>query len=585
MNTRIVAALLSAITAMVFVSCQKAAPPQATNGGRKIRFYQCSMHPQVKSDKPGKCTICGMDLVPIFEGESGASETSVALSSNAINVIHVQTEPVKRGALTHTIRVAGTIEDDDTKHRIISAYIDARIDKLFVNYVGAEVKAGEPLAVLYSPGLLAAEREYLALVQNVSSNANHAVQEDFKHLTEGAVQRLKRFGLTDEQIRSLPKQTNELSQTKIVSPISGAVVARHVYEGQYVKEGDKLFEVADFSVMWFQFDAYERDLPWLKVGQGIEVTTPAVPGKTYDARISFIDPNLNDPTRSAKVRVEIPNPIVEQDGRKRRELYHRLYAEGSVRVEFPETIVVSRDAVLNAGGEPMIYIEVTPGNYEPRQIRLGRLGDNGWEVLSGLAEGEKVVTRGNLLIDAQAQLNRGGEPNEHQHSVAALPSGKNTGHETHMEKLSGEQTKAVGDFLSLAATFSRALAADDLKEFNQQTAKLPGTLGQLTNSFVHAHTWLLIVEPVEKSAKLTPAPDLAEARREFVPFTMAVAEFARRLRTNEKAFRGIKIFRCPMANQAVPDAPKNGLWIQEEASVRNPFFGTAMVECGTEVKP
>jgi Cu(I)/Ag(I) efflux system membrane fusion protein len=286
----------------------------AQTGERKIRFYQCAMHPQVKSDKPGKCPICGMELTPIYEGQGALSENLITLDSNSVSVINVQSEPVKRATLSRTLHVAGVIQDDLTKRKIISAYNEGRIEKLLANYTGAEVEKGQPLATFYSPNLLSAEREYLVLVQNKSTNGNSVFQQEQQRLRNAAAQRLKRLGLTDAQIESLEKSTNALVQTEIVSPMSGTVIERFAYEGQYVKEGEKLFEIGDFSTMWFLFDAYESDLPWLKVGEEIEVTAPSVPGKTFQAKINFIDPNINEPTRSANVRVELANPILEHDG-------------------------------------------------------------------------------------------------------------------------------------------------------------------------------------------------------------------------------------------------------------------------------
>lgn len=270
-----------------FLGCQKNEEPKQTSG-RKIKFYQCSMHPQVKSDKPGKCTICGMELSPIFEGETALNENVITLSSNSINVINVQTEEVKRRPLQRTLKVAGNIDDNDTRHQIISAYIDGRVEKLFINAVGAEVKKGEPLATFYSPNLLTAEREYQVLAQRMPTNSAGVLQHEHAKLVEAAAQRLKRLGLNDAQISALEKQTEQTFQTEILSPISGTVVERNVYEGQYVKEGDKLFEVGDFSTMWFMFDAYERDLPWLRIGQIVEVTTPSAPNKIFKAPITFL---------------------------------------------------------------------------------------------------------------------------------------------------------------------------------------------------------------------------------------------------------------------------------------------------------
>src|SRR5688572_6581950 len=378
--------------------------PEEAAVGSEGKVYSCSMHPQIRSNKPGKCPICGMALAPIGTGQA-PSDGSIMLSSNVINVLHVQTEPVQRGALVKTLRVAGTIDDDATRHRFVSAYVDGRVDKLFVNYTGAEVVQGQPLATFYSPMLLAAEQEYALLL---AQKTNAASADDQDRLIAVAEQRLRRLGLTTEQIKDLAAKRSTNLHTQIFAPVSGTVVQRFVYEGQYVKEGEKLFEIADFSKMWFQFDAYERDLAWLRPGEVVEITTPSVPGKVYSAPITFIDPNLNEMTRSAKVRVTLENPLIKTDGGQRRELLHKTYAEGVVRVDVRNVLLISRSAVLSPGSRPVVYVEKSPGLYDQRPVKLGRVGDEHWEVLEGLSEGEQVVTSGNMLIDAQAQLNQSG---------------------------------------------------------------------------------------------------------------------------------------------------------------------------------
>jgi Cu(I)/Ag(I) efflux system membrane fusion protein len=424
--------LLTAVLAAMggwFAARYGSAPKLAeASNSRKILYYQSAMHPWIKSATPGNCTICGMKLTPVYEGEKGVeiSADTVSLPTNSITVLNVQTEEVQRRPLVHTLRVAGRIEEDDTRHRIVSAYIDGRIDKLSINFVGAEVVEGQPLATFYSPQLLTAEREYLSLRRNASALATHPVDSavldaEQTNLLRSAAQRLKRLGLTDAQVEQLAKKEETDTHTEIRAPISGTVVSRFVYEGQYVKEGDKLFEISDFSTMWFVFDAYERDLAWIRPGEMVDVTTPAVPGKVFAAPITFVDPNLNDMTRSAKVRVEVPNPLVEENGRKRRPLFHRLFAEGVVKTETPETLVVPRTAVLAPGPEAVAYVDLSGGSYQRRTLKLGRIGDDGWEVIEGLHQGERVVTAGNLLIDAQAQLNQsaqqGAVPAHEEHTL------------------------------------------------------------------------------------------------------------------------------------------------------------------------
>ncbi len=560
---------------------ETAADTQA--GGRKIRFYQCAMHPQVKSDKPGKCPICGMDLAPIYEGQGGFSENLVTLDSNTISVIHVQAEPVKKQTLSRTLRVAGIVENDETKRRIISAYIDGRIEKLFVNYSGAEVVKGQPLAMFYSPNLLAAVREFLVVAQRESPNPAALLEDEHQRMLNAAAERLKRLGLTEAQIQELRKTGKTPLATEIESPLSGTVVERFVYEGQYIKEGEKLFEIADFSTMWFRFDAYENDLAWLKTGQKVEVTSPSIPNKIYEGKINFIDPNVNDPTRSAKIRVEIPNPVVERDGKPQRELLRRLYAEGTVKIMFPDMLVVPRSAVLNPGGEPVVYLDQGEGAYEPRKIKLGFFGDGGWQVLSGLSEGERVVTSGNLLIDAQSQFNQGGQSTEDQHAASPSPGAAPPAKTESLPPLNDAQQQVAAEFLIATDKISQALAADNLKDFNENASTLHKIIPALSGAFTDSERRKLVGQ-IEHTGHWPNAEDLAAARKLFVPFSTAAVEFAKTLQT-EAQFKTLKFYKCPMVNQAVPDAPKNGFWLQTNGPLRNPFFGPAMLNCGSEVKP
>lgn len=544
------------------------------SGARTILYYQSSMHPWIKSDKPGKCTICGMDLVPVYQGEAGFQSRSglVTLSSNAINVLNVRTEPVHRQTLRRTIRVAGTIDDDETRHRVISAYVDGRIDRLLVNYAGAEVVENQPLAAIYSPMLLAAEREYVSLLEQRPGGAG--LGSERTRLIEAAAQRLRRLGLTEAQIATLPQKSETNLDSDVVAPISGTVVVRNIYEGQYVKEGDPLFEVSDFSTMWFRFDAYERDLAWLRPGQRVEVTLPAVPGRVFSASISFIDPNLNDSTRSAKVRVEIPNPIVERDGHRRRELDHRLYAEAVVEVDAPEVLAVPRGAVLSPDGHPIVYVAKGGGAYERRTVTLGRRGDEFWEVLGGLTEGEMIVLGGNLLIDAQAQLNQ-----------SAMPSGPTASdpQPTNGMALSQPQQIVTSGFLSHLDAAGSALASDNLDDFNQAATSLHSIIPKLLDAFDPADPWHPLLQKIAESAHLERASDIQSARQTFLHMSLGASGFVRELR-RQPSFKSLRIFECPMVNSAIPGAPRTGVWVQLNSPLRNPFFGSRMIDCGTEVK-
>lgn len=509
------------------------ARPMAESG-RKILFYQSPMHPWVKSDKPGKCTVCGMDLVPIYEGgknlDSAATDI-VMLPQGSPNVIGVQTSEVKKQRLLHTMRVAGVVEDDDSRHRILSATTEGRIDGLGVKFEGAEVTQGQPLATFFSRPLLAAASEYKLSVKQGGS------------VLEAARNRLMQFGLTAGQIATIPQRADDDIHFDILAPLTGTVVKRWVYEGQYVQEGEKLFEIADFSKMWFMFIAYEQDLPFLHVGQRVEISAPSVPGQSLKATIKFINPNMDDVTRSARVRVEVENPD--------RSLKHRVYAQALVQTEAPEVLAVDRHAVLWPGKSPRVYVEKEAGVYQHRMVKLGRSGDDYWEVIDGLQAGEKVVTNGNMLIDGQAQLNNGFSPTAEEPAAPPI-------------EIAAKTQALIRDYLNAVAAVSDALSNDDLKAYENAVARLPAAPDGMVHATLPAHV-----------------RDLVGARRAFLPFSQEVVGMAAQFRS---FLPDLKVFRCPMTQNLWDGAPGNASWIQFNATPRNPYWGKEMLDCAKEVK-
>jgi Cu(I)/Ag(I) efflux system membrane fusion protein len=511
----------------------------------EARVFQCPMHPWIKSGKPGKCTLCGMDLVAAQNAAAPAPEGVVALSPSIINAIGVETSTVSRQPLLRTVRVNGAIDDDDTRHRLLTAWAEGRVEKLHVNTVGAEVKAGQPLFEFYSPELQAAQREFVQLAR-AGELAGAAVP--------AARERLRKMGLTDAQLDELVKTGEPKLVTTVLAPDGGTVVAKSVYEGQWVKTGDKLFEIGDFSRMWFLFDAYEQDIPWLRVGQKVEITTRAVPGEIIEAPIEFIDPNFNEMTRTTKVRVVLPNPHVTRGGESHF-IYHRVLAEARVLVESPAVLAAPRSSVLDVGRGPLAYVDRGEGNYEQRALRLGRRGDALVEVLAGLAEGEKVVTTGALLIDAQAQLAHEAAGHAHEAERVA-PASSRQAHDGRQDA-GATSNDALTTLASAAVDAAAALANDDFATYQ----KLFPTL-------------LAAARPFADLPALALGENLKAARRSFEPWSTAVAD---RLKP-QKAQLGLKIFQCPMT----PVLGK-GRWVQRSQPLKNPFFGSAMANCGTEV--
>jgi Cu(I)/Ag(I) efflux system membrane fusion protein len=507
------------------------------------RVFQCPMHPWIKSDHPGKCTICGMDLVSLAADAKETPAGVVALSSSSINVVGVETSTVSRQPLTRTLRVNGRIDDDDTRHHVLSARVPGRIEHLGVTYQGERVAAGAELATIYSPEMLAAQRVY---VERLKAGAPAYSTAELA----AAREQLQLLGLTAEDLAQLEQKREPSALVVIRAPEAGTVVSKLVYQGQYVQTSDRLFEIADFSSMWFVFDIYEQDIPWIQPGQTVEITTRAVPGEVITAPVSFIDPNFNETTRTTRARAVLPNPHFGGGGVEHT-LPHRVTAEGRVLVESPAVLAAPRSAILDAGNGPVAYVDLGGGNYEQRKLRLGRRGDALVEVLDGLKENENVVTTGALLIDAQAQLAR----EAHVHAPgAAAPAPQ-------PERTEGGASPApdspVAALANAAIDAADALASDDFARYQ----KLFPTLSAAAEKF-------------PALPKLDLGADLKSARRSFEPWSTAAADLLK----PQRAHLGLKIFQCPMA----PVLGK-GRWVQRKQPLKNPFFGSAMPDCGTEV--
>lgn len=532
----------------------------APSGEKEPLFYQSAMHPWIKSAKPGRCTICGMELTPVYPGDKGFDESGgediIALSETQIRVTNVATQEVALRDLGQTLQVAGTIDDNASTHRIVSAYVDARIDKLFANYMGAPVVEGEPLIQIYSPSLLQAEREY----RRLSGDLKHA-----------AALRLKQMGLTHQQILEVENKSDQDLHSMILAPLTGTVVSREVYEGQYVKEGQTMLQLSDFSTMWFLFDAYEPDLPLIKVGQKIDITLPSQPGKTFPGTVTFIDPNFNETTRTTQIRVELPNPEING----RRELLHKVYAEGTLKIDDSPVLTVPRSAVIQTSPQAVVYVDRGEGAYQQVPVKLGRRGNQYLEILSGVSAGEKVVTNGTLLIDGQAEMNS-------SYSSSTDEVEKN---ESPTVNLNPEQTAAISDFLTTADTMSAALADDDLAAFNKASEPAMMKAGSLIETLSSSSIPKEDLDALDSSRHFHGFEDLKAARAAYLKFSMAVQKILQPLRKSPD-FPAMKIFECPMADQAVDGADKKGRWLQTgDRQIANPYFGDEMLRCGKEIKP
>lgn len=359
----------------------------------KTTIWTCAMHPQIRRDAPGKCPICGMDLIPLNQNVADVDPNAIHLTREAAQLANVLTSVVSRASSVKEVRLYGKIQADERLLQSQVAQYPGRIDKLLVNFTGETVKKGQTLAFIYSPELVTAQQELLEAAKTKQSQPE---------IYEAAKEKLQLWKLSDSQIAGIENSGKVQTRFEVVSGISGIVTSRRVNNGDYVSQGTSLYDLVDLSSLWVMFDAYESDLPFLKTGDKIDFTVQAMPGETYSGKIIFIDPVVDPITRVSKVRVEINN----RSGKLKPE----MFATGVVKAnmaEFKDKMVIPRSAVLWTGKRSIVYVK-QPGTDEPifkiREIGLGPMLGSSYIVADGLTEGEEIVTQGTFSMDAAAQL-------------------------------------------------------------------------------------------------------------------------------------------------------------------------------------
>jgi len=359
----------------------------------KESIWTCSMHPQIRMHEPGKCPICGMDLIPVKQGGTPIDPGAIQMTNEAVQLANVLTSEVTTQNPVKEVRLYGKVQADERLLQSQVSYLPGRIEKLYVNFTGEEVRKGQPLAVIYSPDLITAQQELLETVK---------VKQTQPMLYQAAKDKLHQWKLTDSQIEAIESSGKVKDNFEVYANTSGIVSALRVNNGDFVSSGSVLFEVADLSKVWVMFDAYESDLPYLSKGQKIEFTLQALPGINYSGNVDFIDPVIDPFTRVARVRVEISN----HGGKLKPEMFATGFVKANLTA-YKDKMVIPRSAVLWTGKRSVVYVKQTDTDepvFKIREIELGPMLGNSYVVVNGLSEGEEIVTQGAFSVDASAQL-------------------------------------------------------------------------------------------------------------------------------------------------------------------------------------
>ena len=465
-----------------------AAPAAVADPGET---WTCSMHPQIRQPGPGQCPLCAMDLIPVAAPAIGDSlgPRQLRLSPAAQQLASIQTASVERRFAPVETRMVGKIAVDETQVRSITAWVAGRLDRLYVDYTGVRVEKGDHIAYLYSPELLIAQEELIQALRAGERlvGSGTSVGQTASAMVAAAREKLRLLGLKDEQIERVERERRASDHLTIYAPTGGVVIEKHLSEGAYVQTGTPIYTIADLSRLWLELRAYESDLSWIHFGQAVEFSAEAYPGELFSGQISFVDPVLDERTRTVRVRVNVANeqgrlkpgmlvwavaqaevgahgramspalvgkwispmhPEIVRDAPGACDICgmalvraEELYETGD-EAEREMPLVVPASAPLLTGKRAVVYVALGEGLYEGREVVLGPRAGDYYLVREGLREGEEVVVNGAFKIDSALQIRAqpsamypaGGAPahgHEHGGGSASAPSMDSGGTSTH----------------------------------------------------------------------------------------------------------------------------------------------------------
>ena len=594
----------------------------------KQQWWTCSMHPQIRQPKPGKCPICFMDLIPVASSGDDLGERQISFSQAAIKLMEIATAPVERKFVTAEIRMVGKIDYDEAQVKNITAWVPGRIDRLYVDFTGTTVSKGDHMVELYSPELISAQAELLQAVKaagNVKTETSELVTRTTLATLDASREKLRLLGLTDEQISKIESSGKTVTHITIYSPIGGIVIHKDATVGTYVTTGMPVYTVADLSRLWVKLDAYESDLLWIRYGQKVEFTTEAYPGEVFEGTINFIDPVLNGQTRTVKLRVNVDNV----DGKLKPEMFIRAMVRSQVaaggRVMVPDMagkwicpmhpsvvktepgtcdicgmnlvtteslgyvvdtpkeapLVIPASAPLITGTRAVVYVQVPDKEkptFEGRGIILGPRAGDYYLVKEGLTEGERVVTRGNFKIDASLQIQAkpsmmSAEPP--QAATEQPPGGQEPLRE--IAGVPGAFREQIWGFVEKYSLLHEALAADDKDGAVKAAQSAIQALSQVDMSLVSGKSheaWMGSVARMNKAlGAIKEGVQIEAARQAFELLSNELIAAIRQFGIPEN--RVLYRLHCPMAFNN-----KGADWLQRDENTRNPYFGASMLKCG-----
>lgn len=515
-------------------------------------MYTCSMHPQIMQPEPGDCPICGMDLIPAEAVADGLAANQFKMSDHALALANIETTQV--GAQTegsNSLVLSGTIEANEKTSTIQSAYFKGRIEKLYVSASGETVYQGQLLATLYAPELITAQQELLTTM---------AMKSEQPELYRAVRKKLKLWKLSDQQIDAIESRGTVTEYFPVYATISGTVTEKLVKEGDYINAGQPLFKVANLNSVWAVLDAWEKQIPMLKKGQEVAITTNAYPGANFNGVIDLVDPIMNASSRTIDVRVELSN--------KDQRLKPGMFIKGEIVAAAPPSeLTVPKSAVMWTGKRSIVYVQPDPDQpvFELREIDLGaELGDL-YTVLGGLENGEYVVSNGTFTVDAAAQLQDKPSMMNREQKIAVM--------EMDAISLPKQFQKELWPLIDGYITMNDDFVASAPEKVKEQAGKLLKQYEGLDRSGLGETEGIAVIKMGQMIAAIAGSAAIEDQRTHLVILSDIMVALASHM---EELPETLYVQNCPMANQN-----KGADWLSKKEHILNPYYGDMMLTCGS----
>ena len=526
-------------------------------------MWTCSMHPQIMQPEPGSCPICGMDLIPAESSEEGLMANQIKMTQNAMVLAGVETIQVgsqKEGE--GSVKVSGKIAVNQESDAVQSAYFDGRIENIFVNFEGEEVRKGQKLATIYAPALVSAQQELLTAAK---------LKETQPQLYKAVRNKLKLWKLSGSQIDQIENSGNVVENFPIYSNVRGVVSKIMVEEGDYIKTGSPLVKVANLGSVWAIFDAYESQLRLFEKGQTLEITTKSYPDETFPATVSFVSPLLNNRTRTLEVRAELDN--------EKGLLKPGMFVQAKIEMSKNEKVLtIPESAVLWTGQRSLVYVQPDPSTsiFEMREVELGNLSNGSYAINLGLEPGELVVAKGTFTVDAAAQLqgkksmmNQDGETMAMDHEGHSKMGG------TMKMQFSEAVQDKFGGLLEVYLDLKDALVASNNEQTQALAQKGAGIASDISGMPMDDMGSSHMSQLAEQLAEMASKSTLGDQRGIFIQLSQNMIQIGQQMQGLDQK---LYVQHCPMA-----DNNKGANWLSLEQEIRNPYYGDAMLSCGSVV--